>query len=154
MISLPSLPSSSANLIQQVGAFFLQEVTEFGGRYVVRHVGRLLLQRLLFALPPERGWAASYAVRRCSTVTRRVDLGGGNRRVTEELLDDSHVGSPGEHVRRARVPQHVRVYVTFQPGYPGPLLDHTPDPLASEAASSRIQEDSLCVSSPRPTPRE
>src|SRR5438309_5680967 len=53
----------------------------------------------------------------------RVQLRGGQVRVTEHFLDGAKVGATLEQVRRERVPQGVRRHPLCEPREPGGPLD-------------------------------
>jgi hypothetical protein len=60
-----------------------------------------------------------------------VDLGSGNIRVTEHLLDDPQVSSVIEQVGGKRMPQKVRINILVQPGPFRDLFHDHPDPTRS-----------------------
>src|SRR5258706_9112515 len=53
----------------------------------------------------------------------RVDLGRGDARMPEHLLDGAQVARGLQHVRSERMPQHVRVHVDVESRVRGPALD-------------------------------
>ena len=71
---------------------------------------------------------------------QRVDLGGGHRRVAEQLLDDADVGAAVEQVGGEGVPQRVRRDVAGHPGPLGGLDQHRPGGLAREPAAAGVEE--------------
>src|SRR5271167_3415369 len=63
-----------------------------------------------------------------------VALGGGDGGVPQELLDDPHVGAPGEHVGGAGMSQHVGAHLLLETHPGGVLLDHSEHPHPGEPA--------------------
>ena len=64
----------------------------------------------------------------------RVQLGRGDTRMTEQLLDDPQVGAAFEQVRRERVPQRVRAHPAARGPPASPPRSRPPRPTAARAA--------------------
>ena len=71
----------------------------------------------------------------------RVDLSGGNARVTKQLLDDAKVSAVFEKVRGETVAQHVGCHVPFDPGPRDSVLDVAPHRHWRERSTAAIQEN-------------
>src|SRR5690606_23902058 len=69
-----------------------------------------------------------------------VALGGGEARMTEELLDHAEVGAPLEQVRRAAMPESVRVQIRAPRSERAVALDELLHPAHAEASPSSRQE--------------
>ena len=78
----------------------------------------------------------------------RVDLGGGDRGVTQHLLDHAEVGPAGEEVGGEAVAERVRADLRREPGGPGMLLDDRPEPDPRQRADPAGDED---LGDPHPT---
>ena len=63
----------------------------------------------------------------------RVELGRGDTRMSEQLLDDPQVGAALEQVRRERVAQRVRADAVRETGRRGPPTSPPPRPAAARA---------------------
>ena len=59
----------------------------------------------------------------------RINLGGGNIRVTQHFLDDAQIGSPAEQMCCEGMTQHVRVDCFFQSGALAEGDEQLPDAL-------------------------
>src|SRR4029079_17685991 len=70
----------------------------------------------------------------------RVELCGGDTRMTEQLLDDSKVGAALEQMGRKRVPQGVRADAIGQAGAGGCALHGGPRLLPRQAAPAIAEE--------------
>ena len=73
-----------------------------------------------------------------------VELGGGHRGVTEQLLDHTDVGASGQQVRGEGVAQDVGRNVptaTGQAGAIGGLLERAPGGLARQRPAQSVEED-------------
>ncbi len=68
-----------------------------------------------------------------------VDLGGRDRRVTKQFLDDADVGAAVEHVGGERVAQRVRGHL-WQAGALGGGVQHAPGALPGQAPAAGVQE--------------
>ena len=71
---------------------------------------------------------------------QRVDLGGGHRRVAEQLLDHADVGAAVEQVGGERVPQRVRRDLGVHPGPLGRLAEHRPRALPGQPPAAGVEE--------------
>ena len=87
----------------------------------------------------------------------RVDLGGRDRGVAEQLLHDPQVGALLEQVRGERVAQHVRRDGLLD-AHRGRVVAHeAEDALARDAAAARVQQERrrlLALAEVRPPARE
>src|SRR6187401_2704859 len=70
----------------------------------------------------------------------RVELGRGDTRMSEQLLDDPQVGPAFEQMRGERVTQRMRADLAGQPGSGRSRGDRRPRLLASEAATTVAEE--------------
>src|SRR5262245_6344740 len=69
-----------------------------------------------------------------------VDGGGGDRRVTQQLLDHAQVGPALQQMRGERMPQRVRVDPHRQPRGAGVAAQDLPEPYAAERPTARVDE--------------
>ena len=79
-----------------------------------------------------------------------VDLSGSHGHVPEQLLDHTDVGTVGEHVRGARMTEHMGVHAVGEPHRTRPLLQDSPDALPREPPSMCVQEHRLGVAAACP----
>src|SRR5260221_5172927 len=68
----------------------------------------------------------------------RVHLRRGDACVAEQLLHDAQVGAAIEHVRRTRMPQHVRREVAVEPDTLACAAHDRPARLAADAAAACV----------------
>src|SRR5438132_6902599 len=80
----------------------------------------------------------------------RVTLRRRERGVAEHLLDGTKVGAAVEHVRRAGVPQRVRVEIRASRAREPPLADEQLDRTRPEAAPARRYEQGAAIEEARP----
>ena len=80
-------------------------------RYSVGARAAAVTDRLPAALPSRARMRGVVRLREVLVVEVRVDLRARDRRVAEKLLHGAEVARRLKHVRRERVPQHVRMNV-------------------------------------------
>src|ERR1700677_432093 len=80
----------------------------------------------------------------------RVALGRRDGGVSQELLDDPHVGPASQHVGGAGVAQDVGTHLLRQTDAAGILLDDTEDPDAGEPTAASVEEDSFGIAPAEP----
>src|SRR4051794_13385661 len=73
-------------------------------------------------------------------IDMRVDLRGGDIRMSEHLLDDAQVGAVAQQVRGKRMPQQVRVNVNAHAGELRDLFHNLPDAHRGEPRAARGEE--------------
>ena len=78
---------------------------------------------------------------------QRVDLGGGQDGVAEELLDHADVGAALQEVGGERVAERVRGDPPLEPGPPGAAAQDARRALPGQAAAALVEEQR------RPRPR-
>src|SRR3954470_21379917 len=114
---------------------------------------RLLTRRILAAWPRSRSRAPPRGSARLRARVRvevdvleavgrevRVELGRGDVRVAEHLLQRAQVAAAGQQVRGEGVTQRVRAHPVRQPGSGGVALDDLVQALAGQAGAAVVDE--------------
>src|SRR5262245_22071412 len=78
-----------------------------------------------------------------SPVEMRVDRGGRDRRVSQQLLDHAQVGAPREQMGRERMAERVRMDARREPRRARVPAQDLPEPHAAQPAAARVHEQQV-----------